>query len=108
MLPPYRPFPIAELPITLRDYVEASAAAIGCDTALVALPALAVAGGCIGNSRALMVKRKWIEPPVIWAVTIAYSGDRKSPGYDAAVAPLLDLQMDLVDSHQAVPKCPRR
>jgi hypothetical protein len=100
LLPPYQPFPIAELPLILRDYVEASAAAIGCDAALVALPALAVAGGCIGNSRALLVKRKWIEPPVIWAVTIAYSGDRKSPGFDAAAAPLLDIQMDLVDSHQ--------
>jgi hypothetical protein len=100
LLPPYRPFPVAELPVTLREYVEASAAAIDCDAALVALPALAVAGGCIGNSRALLVKRKWIEPPVVWAVTIAYSGDRKSPGYDAAVAPLLEIQMDLVDRHQ--------
>jgi hypothetical protein len=99
-LPPYRPFPLAELPVTLRDYVEASASAIGCDAALVALPALAVAGGCIGNSRSLLVKRKWIEPPVIWAVTIAYPGDRKSPGYDAAVDPLLEIQMDLVDRHQ--------
>ncbi len=95
----YQPFPVEALPVVVREYVDASAAAIGCDPALVALPALAVVAGCIGNSRALQVKRKWLEPAVVWSATVGYSGDRKSPAFGAAVDPLMHIQMDLIDEH---------
>jgi hypothetical protein len=98
-LPAYQPFPLTALPPVLRDYVDASARAIGCDPAQVALPALAVMGACIGNSRALQVKKGWTEPPVIWATLISDSGKQKSPAHDAAVDPLNQIQMDLVDKY---------
>jgi hypothetical protein len=98
-LPGYEPFPLDVLPPTLREYVDASAAAIGCDPALVALPALAVAAGCIGNSRAVRIK-KWTETAIVWSATVAGSGAGKSPGYAAAVDPLLEIQMEEVDAHQ--------
>jgi hypothetical protein len=99
-IPPYAAFPLKMLPPILRDYVDCSAQAIGCDPALVALPALAVVAGCIGNSCALMLKRGWIEPCIVWAVTVAPSGQLKSPAYAMAVDPLLEIQMDLTDAHE--------
>jgi hypothetical protein len=83
-----------------REYVDASAAAIGCDPALVALPALATVAGCIGNSRAIQLRRGWREPAVVWAITIMRSGGVKSPGFASAVDPLQEHQMDRWDVHQ--------
>jgi hypothetical protein len=97
-VPPYKPFPLPLLPPALRQYVDASASAIGCDAALVALPALAVAASCVGNARALRLKHGWSEPAIVWAVTVAPSGAQKSPAYAAAVNPLYEIQMDAVDA----------
>jgi hypothetical protein len=99
-VPPYTPFPLPHLPPILREYTEASAAAIGCDPALVALPTLAVVAACIGNSCAIRLKRGWVEPSVIWAVTIASSGQLKSPGWAAAVDPLMAYQCELAEAYQ--------
>jgi hypothetical protein len=96
----YAPFPLAALPPTLRDYTDAAASAIGCDPALVALPALATVAGCIGNSRALQLRRGWREPAVVWAITVVRSGGGKSPGFGAAVDPLLEYQLDRWDDYQ--------
>jgi hypothetical protein len=100
-LPPYMPFPLPNLPPILREYTDANAAAIGCDPALVALPSLAVAAACIGNSCAIRLKRGWVEPAVVWAVTITPSGQRKSPGWAAAVDPLMAHQCELAEAYQA-------
>jgi hypothetical protein len=99
-IPPYRSFPVEDLPPILSEYVPAAAAAIGCDPALVAVPALAVAAGCIGNARAVVLKRGWNEPSVIWGMTVAESGDHKTPGYEAATKPLSELQMELFDQEK--------
>jgi hypothetical protein len=99
-LPGCAPFPLVCLPPVLREYVDAAAAAIGCDVSLVALPALAVAAGCIGNRRAIQLRRGWREPAVLWAITIVRSGGAKSPGFAAAVDPLLEYQMDGWDAYQ--------
>jgi DNA polymerase I-like protein with 3'-5' exonuclease and polymerase domains len=99
-LPPYRPFPTRLLPPVLSDLVETAARSIGCDPALVACPALAVAAGCVGNSRAVFLKRGWTEPCLLWSLTVARSGGHKSPAWQAATEPLLALQMDLFEQHQ--------
>src|SRR5215469_4919921 len=94
---PYCPFPLGAMPPLLGEYSAAAAAAIGCDVALVALPALAVAAGCIGNSRAIQLKKKWSEPAVLWGVTIMRSGSGKSPGFAAALDPLMEQEMERRD-----------
>jgi hypothetical protein len=73
-LEPYQPFPIEALPGPLGDFVREGAAALGCDPAYLALPALAVAASAIGNARVLRLKRGWDEPSVIWSVIIGESG----------------------------------
>src|SRR5262249_41554169 len=85
-IPPYRPFPVEALPKSVRRYVDGSAAAIGYDSALVALPVLAVLGAAVGNSRRIQLKKGWTEPAVIWATIVAASGELKSPAFDAALA----------------------
>lgn len=100
-LPPWKPFPLEHLPAVVSTLVTEGAEAIGCDPALVALPALAAVAGAIGNSRAIILKKGWVEPPVLWAITVAPSGERKSPGWGMAIGPLMELQADLDDAHKA-------
>jgi hypothetical protein len=94
---PYKPFPIDALAGRLGEYVGAAASAIGCDNAFVAIPALAVCAAAIGNSRAIELKKGWMEPSVIWSTTVAPSGDLKSPSWDAASRPYTAIQMDQFD-----------
>ena len=88
----YRPFPIELLPEPIRRYVQASAAAIGCDPTFIALPILAALASAIGNSRRIRLKRRWTEPAILWVLTIATSGGHKSPGFDAAMLPVRKRQ----------------
>jgi hypothetical protein len=101
-LPPFTPFPLNTLPPVLSDLVAVAAKAIGCDPALVACPALAVAAGCIGNARIVILKRGWTEPCVLWSLTVAESGGHKTPAYHQAVDPLMELQMEQFDKHKAL------
>jgi hypothetical protein len=88
----YQPFPLHLLPEPIRGYVTASAAAIGCDPVFIGLPILAAVASAIGNSRRIALKRRWTEPAIIWALTIATSGGHKSPGFDAAILPIRKRQ----------------
>jgi hypothetical protein len=97
---PYRPFPLHALPPILSEYAQVAGQTIGCDPALITPPVLAVSAGCIGNARAVQLKPGWIEPCVIWALTVADSGCHKSPAYDAATAALFELQMEEFDRYK--------
>jgi DNA polymerase I-like protein with 3'-5' exonuclease and polymerase domains len=99
-LPPFQPLPLQALPPVLRDLVTAGAAAIGCDPALLAPHALAASAGSIGNSRSVRLKGGWVEPSVLWALTVADSGGHKTPAYRQAVDPLMDLQVELFEEHR--------
>jgi Protein of unknown function (DUF3987) len=88
----YRPFPADLLPEPVRGYVKASAAAIGCDHAFVAMPLLAAVASAIGSKRRIRLKKRWTEPAILWSLTIATSGSHKSPGFDAAMLPVRKRQ----------------
>lgn len=81
----WQPFPTHLLPLPFAVYVAASARAIGCDEASVAIHLLAAAAAAIGTSRRIALKPTWTEPAVLWTVTVADSGSLKSPAFDAAV-----------------------
>jgi hypothetical protein len=84
----YRPFPVHLLPEPIRSYASASAAAIGCDPVFIALPMLAALASAIGSRRRIRLKRRWTEPAIVWALTVATSGSYKSPGFDSAMLPV--------------------
>jgi hypothetical protein len=88
LVPPYQPFPTQLLPDPVRSYVQASAAAIGCDHAFIALPFLAAIASAVGSRCRILLKRRWSELAIIWALIIAGSGSHKSPGFDAAMYPV--------------------
>jgi Protein of unknown function (DUF3987) len=96
----YRPFPTRWLPGAAWAFVTETAAAMGCDTALVALPVLATLGGLLGNKVGVKLKAGWYEPPVLWAVAVGPSGSVKSPAWQAAVAPVHKLQSDLFEQYR--------
>src|SRR5262249_43493926 len=64
--PAYQSFPLEALPEPVRAYVDASAAAIGCDHSYVALPMLSTLAAAIGNTRRALLKPGWSEPAIVW------------------------------------------
>lgn len=100
-VPECKSFPIDALPEPHRSLVGHGAESIGCDPALVALPLLAATSGAIGNSRRIMLKRGWCEPAVLWAVTVALSGDRKSPAFELGIDGLLQIEERAFAEHRA-------
>src|SRR5262249_21319955 len=85
LLPESKPFPFELLPITVREYCEEAAAALGCDPAFVALPVIAELGGAIGFTRVLQLKKTWREPCIFWTAVVAESGTLKSPAHALGV-----------------------
>jgi hypothetical protein len=104
----YVPFPVEHMPPPAAQFVRATATAIGCDPAYVALPALSVLGGAIGTTRALVLKRRWSEPPLIWTAAVGQSGSQKSPGYREATDAAFAVQRRLMRSHAAAVRRWRR
>lgn len=92
----YQPFPLDALPLPVRQHVEAAAGAIDCDPALVALPAVAAAAGCIGGSYAVQLDHGWIEPSIVWAAGVAESGERKTPAMRSVFDALFTRQADAI------------
>ena len=103
----YTPFPTAALPDPIRAYVEQAAAAIGCDPAYVALPALAVAAAAIGATRVVRLRHDWTEPAVLWLAAIGDSGTLKSPAHEKAVAPLRRVQARLLAEYERAQRLPQ-
>lgn len=97
----YAAFPLDALPRPLAGFVAEAAAALGCDPSMVALPAIAVAGSLIGNTRTIRLKSSWQEPCIFWTCIVADSGTLKSPAHDTAVRPLHRLQKRLKTDHAA-------
>lgn len=89
----YVSFPLDVLPQGFRRFVDGVSSSIGCDHAFAALPALATAAGTIGNAFAIRLKRGWDEPAIIWGLTIAPSGRKKSPPLEAVtLGPLAQIE----------------
>ena len=90
----FEPFPVDALPEPVRSFVVAGAKSLGCDESFVALPVLAMLGAAIGNTRRLLIKRGWTEPPIVWTVIVGNSGSCKSPALELALKPVKDRQRD--------------
>jgi Protein of unknown function (DUF3987)/BT4734-like, N-terminal domain len=92
---PYVPPPLDLLPIVLRDYVQTSASCLDVDESFVFLPLLASLGATIGNSRSILLKRDFVQPPVIWTAIIGRSGCKKSPSIDAGSLASMEHEHEL-------------
>jgi DNA polymerase-1 len=101
VLLPYQPFPVGALPGVVGPFVLQGAAALGCDVAFLALPALTVIASAIGNCRCVRLKRDWFEPCVIWSGIVGDSGTLKSPAGRLVTEPLFRLQRQRIAEYQA-------
>ena len=81
----YKPFPVDALPEPLAAFVAETAAAVGCDEAYVALPALTVTGAAIGTTRRVELKAGYAAPPILWGAIVGESGTAKTPALNAAL-----------------------
>ncbi len=93
---PYVSPPLALLPASLQNYIVAAAASLNVDPAFILLPVLAAIGSAIGNACSILVKRRFIQPPIIWSAIIGRSGSRKTPALEAACAPVLEHERELM------------
>ena len=99
-LPPppalYVPPPLALLPSGVQEYIHTAAQSLNVDVAFILLPLLSSLGTTIGNSRSIILKRNFIQPPVIWTGIIGKSGSRKSPSLDAGCKGVMEHERELI------------
>jgi len=92
-------FPTDLLPSPIREYVTLGANAIGCSSAYIANPLLALIGAAAGTTRCLEVKRTWREFPILWALNLGESGTAKTPALEFASAPAMRAQAAAFAEH---------
>lgn len=78
----WTPFPVNILPEAIKLFVNEASESIGCDPVLAVNPLLAVCAGAIGNTRTVALKSDYYEPSILWAVSIAPSGEKKTPPFE--------------------------
>lgn len=88
------PFPTGVLPASAAEFVRKASSALQCDESMVAVPALAVAAGSIGNRRHTSLKHSWTEAGCVWAAVVAESGSRKTPAIKEVTLPLREHEAD--------------
>lgn len=97
--PAYRPFPLDAVPEPLATFIQAGAAAIGCEPSFIALPLLSAVGAAIGNARRLRLKNGWSVPPIIWTMIVGESGTHKSPAFALALRAIREAQARAFADH---------
>jgi hypothetical protein len=101
---PYVSPPLTLLPPQLQEYVHAAAESLNVDVAFGLLPLLSALGSAIGNSRSILLKRGFIQPPVIWTGIIGSSGQRKSPSIEAGCFAVWEHECELVRQNKQAQK----
>jgi hypothetical protein len=89
------------LPEPARRFVADTSAAVGCDAAAVALPALAVMAAAVGNTYRARIKAGWTEPAVLWSGIVCESGTGKTPAQQAVMQPVEQREQEAAREHAA-------
>jgi hypothetical protein len=97
--PPAPSFPVDIFPDALQHFCRQAATAIGCPADYIAVPMLAIAGGATGASRALEVKKNYVQRPLLYAAIVGPPGDAKTPALSTVARPLQEAQQRLKASY---------
>jgi hypothetical protein len=100
-LPPVEPFPLEVLPPPARDLAMAAAESIGCPIDFPAVAILGAASGLIGRSASLLIKPGHFESASLFMALVGNPSSGKTPGLDAALAPVWTIAEMLHQSWQA-------
>lgn len=93
-LPPY---PADCLPSVIGDMVTAISTATQTDTAMAGTAALGVLAACTGGHVEVEVRPGWREPLCLYVAAVAAPGERKSSVQRSMVAPLLNVERELLE-----------
>lgn len=92
-VPPPPSLPLAEvLTPGWATWVQGAAEAKSAPPDYVLAALLAVCGSLVGNTRWPSPWQGWAEPPVLWAIAIGNPSMNKSPGLDAVIVPLKEVE----------------
>ena len=83
------------LPPRAASWVEATAECAGAPAGYVFASLLSAAGAAVGNARWVSPWHGWCEPPVLWTINIGTPSSGKSPGVDAALKSLREVERPL-------------
>jgi 5S rRNA maturation endonuclease (ribonuclease M5) len=97
---PYVPPPLALLPSQLQEHAIAAAESLNVDISFILLPQLSSLGAAIGNSRSIILKSGFVQPPNIWSAIIGRSGARKSPALDAGCFGVMNHERELMQQNK--------
>jgi hypothetical protein len=97
-VPAVMPIPLEVFPTTLQRFAQEAAEALGCPVDYLAVPMLVVAGGAIGQSRALALTRSHEQRPSLYAAIVGLTGSLKTPAQKLVVAPLHEAQRRHLDA----------
>jgi Protein of unknown function (DUF3987) len=86
------PFPVDCLPRPLGRFITEAAESLQCPADFLGMAMIEVAGGAIGGSRRVRIRRGYEEGPRIYAAIVARPGDGKSPALRTIGKPVYDLQ----------------
>lgn len=91
------PLPAGVLPAVIDAYAAGEAETVGCDPAGAAMAALAACAGAIPDHVRLKMRRHsdWFVQPRLWVALVGAPSAKKTPTFDAAVAPLHPIERDL-------------
>ncbi|WP_421996615.1 DUF3987 domain-containing protein [Reyranella sp.] len=101
---PVPAFPLDVLPTFWRDWVEATARAVGAPVDYVAQSLLAAVAALCGGGAVVRVGPRWSEPLVLWQAMVGPPSSAKSP----AMAPLRELLATLDAEKTGEEEEPRR
>lgn len=89
------PFPTSIFPHALVDWIKCAAETKGAPFDYVAVSLIGAVSSLIGNARWASAWPGWHEPPAIWPMLVGTPSSSKSPGMDAVLEPLGELEREL-------------
>ena len=92
--------PLTLLPAVLQDFTHAAAESLNVDVAFVLLPLLSSLGAAVGNSRSILLKRGFVQPPVIWTGIVGRGGARKSPAIELDCFAVMAHERELMQQNE--------
>ncbi|WP_348639616.1 YfjI family protein [Mesorhizobium sp. GR13] len=85
----------------LAEWVSTAAESKSCPADYIFGGLLSVVASTIGNSRWAMPWHGWHEPPTIWTCLVGDPSSGKSPGLDATIVPLRQVEQRMREKAQA-------
>ena len=92
--PPPPGLPLDGLPPWLREYIEAVAEATATPPDMALLLGLTAISTAVANKGRVVVKEGYTEPLIIWTVTVAAPGARKSPVFGHMMQPIKEYEAE--------------